>query len=116
MRFCGAESLFTMKHLERSSEVNGGFRGISLIWFPSGTASSPPQQLDPATRWCSGLAELGGLWLDSAMRLLPCLLSPCMASWVLPALAVPGRIQAVNSTPMEALAAAVGGAGSWRIG
>jgi hypothetical protein len=50
MCFSGAESLFTMKHLQRSSEVNGGFSGISLVKFPSDTASSPHQQPHPARR------------------------------------------------------------------
>lgn len=43
MCFRGAESLFTMKHLQRSSKVNGGFSGISLVKIPSDTAGSPLQ-------------------------------------------------------------------------
>ena len=69
--FCGAESLFTTKHLERTSKVNGGFRGISLVSFPSGTASSLPQQLDLAATWCGALVEFGGLWPPSIPVWLP---------------------------------------------
>lgn len=60
--FCDAESLFTRKQLERSSKVNGGFGGISLVSFPSGTASPPPQKPDLAAMRPGTLVQFGGLW------------------------------------------------------
>lgn len=56
MCFGGVESLFTMKHLQRSSKVNGGFRGISHVAFPRDIAGSPLLELDLL------YAELLGYW------------------------------------------------------
>lgn len=107
----GAESLFTMKHLHRSSKVNGGFRGISPVAFPSDTAGSPLRWLDllcaELVEFACGVVvdETGSTpkWRAPSLHTLAC--GPALPQGVLPGhqpradlLGVPGGVHAIDAT------------------